>query len=139
LAAHPNVADHEQALGLRSSWSVLTENVAEPAQWIEGTHRFVYRKTVPGGFQFVVMDAETKQKQPAFDHQRRASADGGVRRDLLEMLFDITVRAAGGGEAILLSSDGCILLVVGELDMNVDPASTMQVVNAFTKARKADA
>jgi len=31
---------------------------------------------------------------------------------------------------------GQVLLVVGELDMNVDPASTMQVVNALIKARK---
>ena len=29
-----------------------------------------------------------------------------------------------------------MLLVVGELDMNVDPASTMQVVNALIKANK---
>jgi hypothetical protein len=76
IAAEPNVDDYEHAIGLRSSWSGLTENIAEPAQWIEGTHRFVYRKTVPGGFQFVVMDAETKQKQPAFDHDRLATALG---------------------------------------------------------------
>ena len=31
---------------------------------------------------------------------------------------------------------GQLLLVVGELDMNVDPASTMQVVNALIKANK---
>jgi dipeptidyl aminopeptidase/acylaminoacyl peptidase len=31
---------------------------------------------------------------------------------------------------------GKILLVVGELDSNVDPASTMQVVNALIKANK---
>ncbi|HEY6616464.1 MAG TPA: prolyl oligopeptidase family serine peptidase, partial [Vicinamibacterales bacterium] len=31
---------------------------------------------------------------------------------------------------------GQVLLVVGELDMNVDPASTMQVVNALIKANK---
>jgi dipeptidyl aminopeptidase/acylaminoacyl peptidase len=31
---------------------------------------------------------------------------------------------------------GHVLLVVGELDMNVDPASTLQVVNALIKARK---
>src|ERR1700721_592754 len=74
IVAQPNVDDYEHALGLRSSWSGLTENIAEPAQWIEGTHRFVYRKTVPGGFQFVVMDAETLQKQPAFDHDRLATA-----------------------------------------------------------------
>jgi dipeptidyl-peptidase 4 len=31
---------------------------------------------------------------------------------------------------------GKLLLVVGEMDMNVDPASTMQVVNALIKANK---
>ncbi len=76
LAAQPGVNDYEHAIGLRTSWSGLTENIAEPAQWIDGTHRFVYRKTVPGGFQFVVMDAQTQVKQPAFDHDRIAAALG---------------------------------------------------------------
>jgi dipeptidyl aminopeptidase/acylaminoacyl peptidase len=31
---------------------------------------------------------------------------------------------------------GKLLLIVGELDRNVDPASTMQVVNALIKANK---
>ena len=31
---------------------------------------------------------------------------------------------------------GKLLLIVGELDTNVDPASTMQVVNALIKANK---
>ena len=31
---------------------------------------------------------------------------------------------------------GKLLLIVGELDRNVDPASTMQVVNALIKADK---
>ena len=31
---------------------------------------------------------------------------------------------------------GQLLLIVGELDRNVDPASTMQVVNALVKADK---
>jgi dipeptidyl aminopeptidase/acylaminoacyl peptidase len=31
---------------------------------------------------------------------------------------------------------GKLLLIVGELDRNVDPASTMQVVNALVKADK---
>ncbi|MDV6330365.1 S9 family peptidase [Asticcacaulis sp. 201] len=72
--AAPTVADYQQALGLRDAWSGLTENIAEPAQWIEGTHRFVYRKTVAGGFQFVIMDTDTKAKTPAFDHDRLAKA-----------------------------------------------------------------
>ena len=31
---------------------------------------------------------------------------------------------------------GKLMLIVGELDRNVDPASTMQVVNALEKANK---
>jgi dipeptidyl aminopeptidase/acylaminoacyl peptidase len=31
---------------------------------------------------------------------------------------------------------GKVLLIVGELDTNVDPSSTMQVVNALIKANK---
>ncbi|MEO7207151.1 MAG: hypothetical protein ABI145_10250 [Steroidobacteraceae bacterium] len=74
IVAQPGVDDYEHAIGLRSSWSGPTENIAESAQRIEGTHRFVYRKTVQGGFQFVVMDADTRQWQLAFDHDRLATA-----------------------------------------------------------------
>ena len=35
-----------------------------------------------------------------------------------------------------LGPDGKLMLIVGELDHNVDPASTMQVVNALEKANK---
>lgn len=31
---------------------------------------------------------------------------------------------------------GALMLIVGELDTNVDPASTMQVVNALNEAKK---
>ena len=48
--------------------------VAEPATWIEKTSRFWYRRAVPGGHEFIVVDAATKQTQPAFDHARLASA-----------------------------------------------------------------
>lgn len=72
--AGPEVADYEKAIGLRDAWSGLTRDIAEPAQWIEGTQTFVYRKSVAGGFQFVRMDAATGQKQLAFDHDRLAAA-----------------------------------------------------------------
>ena len=32
--------------------------------------------------------------------------------------------------------EGSLMLIVGELDTNVDPSSTMQVVNALIKANK---
>ena len=67
-------ADYTRALGLRDAWTYLTENLAEPATWVENTNRFYYRKTVPGGFQFVMVDAATLQKTPAFDHDRLAAS-----------------------------------------------------------------
>lgn len=72
--AAPQVADYEKAIGLRDAWSGLTRDIAEPAQWIEGTQTFVYRKSVEGGFQFVRMDAATGQRRVAFDHDRLAGA-----------------------------------------------------------------
>ena len=42
--------------------------MAEAPTWIDGTDRFWYRRSVAGGNEFVVVDAATGQKQPAFDH-----------------------------------------------------------------------
>ncbi|HVP91720.1 MAG TPA: DPP IV N-terminal domain-containing protein, partial [Terriglobales bacterium] len=42
--------------------------------WIEKTHRFWYRKTVKGGFEFELVDADALTKKPAFDHEKLAAA-----------------------------------------------------------------
>ena len=42
--------------------------------WIGKTSRFYYRVTIKGGHEFVMVDATTQQKQPAFDHARLAAA-----------------------------------------------------------------
>src|SRR5580692_8052732 len=111
IVVQPNVDDYQHAIGLRAAWSGLTENVAEPAQWIEGTHRFVYRKTVPGGFQFVLMDAETLQKQPAFDHDQLATALGtatgkvtsGLHLPFTEPFANVEI--SDGGRALTTTLD----------------------------------
>jgi dipeptidyl aminopeptidase/acylaminoacyl peptidase len=66
-------ADYSRSVGLRDAWMYLTRNVADPARWIGDTSRFVYRKTVAGGFTFVVMDARNGEKRPAFDQERLAA------------------------------------------------------------------
>src|SRR5262249_13553720 len=58
-------ADYSRSEGLRDAWMYLTRNVADPPRWIGNTTKFVYRKTVPGGFAFVVMDARSGEKRPA--------------------------------------------------------------------------
>ena len=95
-------ANYDRAMGLRDRWMYLTENVADPATWVDGTSRFYYRKTVKGGFQFVMVDAQTLQRQPAFDHDRLAVALGaatGEKYSGLRLPFD-TFRFSGGERAI---------------------------------------
>jgi dipeptidyl aminopeptidase/acylaminoacyl peptidase len=67
-------ADYERAQGLREQYTYLTVDVPGAAAWVPKTHRFVYRKSVAGGFAFVMMDADSMQKSPAFDHERLAAA-----------------------------------------------------------------
>ncbi|MDX2042924.1 MAG: DPP IV N-terminal domain-containing protein [Acidobacteriota bacterium] len=68
------LADYQRAFGLRLKLQDKTVNLPERANWIGKTSRFWYRKTVLGGNEFVLMDAETLAKRPAFDHERLAAA-----------------------------------------------------------------
>jgi len=106
-AAQPTATDYDHALSLRDRWMWLTENLADPATWVEKTNRFHYRKTVPGGFQFVITDAATLQKQPAFDHDRLAASLGKAANDSftgLRLPFD-SFHFVDGGKAIEFTWD----------------------------------
>ena len=67
-------ADYARAAGLTAKYRELTENVADMPTWIEGEEAMVYSRTVPGGHEFVIADANGAAKQPAFDHARLAAA-----------------------------------------------------------------
>ena len=66
-------ADYERAAGLREKYEALALNVPGPATWIEKSHRFWYRRSVKGGNEFVLVDADTGQKRPPFDHEKLAA------------------------------------------------------------------
>jgi len=72
--AQGTAPDYERANGLRAKYEALVTNVPGPATWIEKTDRFWYRRMTKGGTEFVVVDAETRQKQPAFDHEQLAAS-----------------------------------------------------------------
>ena len=72
-------ADYERAFSLRERYEALVTGVPDPAAWIGTTNRFVYRRSVPKGHEFLVVDAATGQKQPAFDHQRLADSLSRLR------------------------------------------------------------
>jgi dienelactone hydrolase len=75
--AQGTAADYQRSQALRDKYQNLAVNVAGTANWIDGTPRFWYRKLVKGGSEFVVVDAEKKEKKPAFDHEKIAAALGG--------------------------------------------------------------
>ena len=74
LAAQGTAADYRRADSLRSRFQGLVVNVAEQPAWIPNGNTLVYRKSVRGGSEFVMVDATTGQKRPAFDHTRLAAA-----------------------------------------------------------------
>src|SRR5574341_880410 len=72
--AQGTLADYERAGGLREKYVSLADNLPERANWIGQTSRFWYRKAVKGGNEFVLVDAQTLAKRPAFDHEKLATA-----------------------------------------------------------------
>ncbi len=74
MAAQLTPADYERALNLRDKYKNLVLHMPGEVQWIEGTDRFVYRRSVPGGDEYLLVDTVTQTQQPAFDHARLAEA-----------------------------------------------------------------
>ncbi len=73
LPAQGHPEDYARAAGLRDRLQPLAVNVVSNSGWIGKTHRFWYKKSVEGGSCFVVVDADKKEKKPAFDHDKLAA------------------------------------------------------------------
>lgn len=71
--AQVTVADYQRAAGLREAYQAAAVGIAEPATWIDKTNRFWYRRSVKGGHEFLLVDAATQEKRPAFDHEKLAA------------------------------------------------------------------
>ena len=72
LLAQGTPADYARAEGLRTRYEGAAIDIAGPPAAIGRTHRFWYRKSVKGGEEFMMVDADTLRKQPAFDHGKIA-------------------------------------------------------------------
>ena len=76
--AQGTLADYLRADSLGDRIQGLVVDIAERPGWIGESNRFWYRKSVEGGNSFVLVDAETQAKGPAFDHQRLAATLAGM-------------------------------------------------------------
>src|SRR5713101_1648650 len=88
--AQGTLADYQRARGLHDKLQGLAVNVAGPANWIDDTDRFWFRKSVKGGHEFVVVDADRLTRRPAFDHEKLAAAlssVSGEKYDSLKLPF----------------------------------------------------
>ena len=81
VSAQGTPADYARSEGLRARTDGLVIDAAEAPSWVgPGSSKFVYRKSVQGGFTFMMVDAATLEKRPAFDHDRLATAITGAMR-----------------------------------------------------------
>ncbi len=74
LGAQIGPADYERALNLQRKYMGLVLHLPDEVEWLEGTDRFVYRRSTANGHEFVLVDAEKQTQQPAFDHAKLAAA-----------------------------------------------------------------
>lgn len=84
-SAAPEPADIERSLQLRERWMHLTEGFAGPVTW-DDAKRYRYRRTVPGGFEFVSRRLGSKKATPSFDHAALARALGALEGRTIESL-----------------------------------------------------
>src|SRR3569833_774468 len=76
VGAHAQIAveDYERAAKHKSKYRNLALFVSGCVFWFAVLERLWYRRSVPGGNEFVLVDAEKQAKQPAFDHAKLAAS-----------------------------------------------------------------
>ncbi|HKW46345.1 MAG TPA: DPP IV N-terminal domain-containing protein, partial [Gemmatimonadaceae bacterium] len=77
--AQGTAADYARSDGLRARTDGKVIDAADAPTWVPGSDLLVYRKSVSGGNAFMLVDATTLQKRPAFDHDRLAAAFSTAR------------------------------------------------------------
>ncbi|AMA59836.1 S9 family peptidase [Bradyrhizobium sp. CCGE-LA001] len=66
------LSDYKRALMVRDHYAKLTVNVPGEPFWVSDGEAFVYRRTNKGKHQFILVDAGTAKRRPAFDQARLA-------------------------------------------------------------------
>jgi dipeptidyl aminopeptidase/acylaminoacyl peptidase len=74
LFAQGKLADYERAQSLRRKARGLVVNSPGELTWIGSSNHFWYARAVKDGTEFVLVDAASASKKPAFDHEKLAAA-----------------------------------------------------------------
>ena len=73
-SAQGTLGDYQRAMALRERYQNLVYGVTDQVRWVYNTHKVVYRRTVRGGTEFVLADADARTQVPAFDHEKLAAS-----------------------------------------------------------------
>lgn len=87
-AAQGTAGDYARAEGLGQRLDGLVVGAADSPNWLSRGDSFVYRTSVRNGHKFVLVDASTLQRRPAFDHGKLAVA---LAADIKRPVTDITL------------------------------------------------
>src|ERR1035438_1046629 len=71
--AQGTLADYQRAQGLQAKARGLVTGTPAAATWIGDSGQFWYSRTVKGGSEFLMVDAASATKKPAFDHDKLAA------------------------------------------------------------------
>ena len=74
LSAQGTAADYERANALKEKYEAAAIDIAGIPSWIGNTHRLWYRKLSRGVNAYMIFDADTLQKNAAFDHDKIAAS-----------------------------------------------------------------
>jgi dipeptidyl aminopeptidase/acylaminoacyl peptidase len=74
VLAQGTAAAYQRAMTMRERYQNLSLHVTDQTRWIQNTNKLWYRRTVKGGHEFVLVDADKKARGPAFDHAKLAAA-----------------------------------------------------------------
>jgi dipeptidyl aminopeptidase/acylaminoacyl peptidase len=123
--AQATPADYARAVGLEAKYEAAAIDIAGPATWIGKTNRFWYRKLSRGVNEFIIVDAPTLKKQPAFDHEKIAASLSKVTGNVYKaqhLPFDY-IRFDETGSSFFAFVDGTPIrcTVVDSVCNKVDP------------------
>jgi hypothetical protein len=98
--AQGTLADYQRGQELQKKSRGLVVNAPGPVNWIGDSDHFWYYRSVKGGTEFLMVDATTAAKKPAFDHDKLATAistASGGHYTGLTLPFAPTPGGRGGG------------------------------------------
>lgn len=72
--AQGTAADYARANGLKAKYEAAAIDIAGVPSWIGNTHRLWYRKLSRGVNVYMIFDADTMQRNAAFDHEKIAAS-----------------------------------------------------------------